>query len=192
MLPDSQLSPRPPAVKRRRPCRRPDLLPIRGFSGHLIGRDGTLWAPARGGGWRKVKVSRNQQTGYAYATIARDDGKKVSVLVHRLVLLAFVGDPPPGTETCHEDNDRMNPVLSNLRWDTHAANSADKVRHGTHKQGVEIFGAKLNAEKVRVVRDLVSRGHSHREVAAAVGVHQSTVTRLMNGRIWSHVTSGQA
>ncbi len=48
------------------------------------------------------------------------------------MLEAFVGRAPDGTEACHNDGDSSNPVLSNLRWDTHAANNLDQVRHGTH------------------------------------------------------------
>lgn len=53
--------------------------------------------------------------------------------VHRLVLLAFVGPPPPGTEACHSpDPDPLNNRLENLRWDTSSENMRDRVRHGTH------------------------------------------------------------
>ncbi|MEU2013072.1 NUMOD4 motif-containing HNH endonuclease [Nocardia sp. NPDC019302] len=52
--------------------------------------------------------------------------------VHRLVLLAFVGPPPPGTECCHNDGDATNNRVENLRWDTRSANTLDKVAHGNH------------------------------------------------------------
>lgn len=52
--------------------------------------------------------------------------------VYRLVLEAFVGPCPPGSECCHNDGDQTNSRLSNLRWDTHGGNMQDAVRHGTH------------------------------------------------------------
>jgi hypothetical protein len=65
-----------------------------------------------------------EQRGYLRVNIAG------SRLVHALVLEAFVGPRPPGHETCHNNGDRSDNRLSNLRWDTSAANSADIIRHG--------------------------------------------------------------
>ncbi|HXS32025.1 MAG TPA: HNH endonuclease, partial [Steroidobacteraceae bacterium] len=51
--------------------------------------------------------------------------------VHCLVLEAFVGPRPQGLVGCHYDGDVWNNHLSNLRWDTQAANIQDAIRHGT-------------------------------------------------------------
>jgi hypothetical protein len=60
------------------------------------------------------------------------DGHGQTALLHRLVLLAFVGPAPEGHECCHSDGDPMNNHLSNLRWDTDKANSQDTLRHGAN------------------------------------------------------------
>ena len=52
--------------------------------------------------------------------------------IHRLVLKAFVGPCPSGMEACHNNGDRTDNRLVNLRWDTKSANAFDRVRHGTH------------------------------------------------------------
>jgi hypothetical protein len=59
-------------------------------------------------------------------------GSARNLAVHRLVLSAFVGPCPPGMEGCHENGDRSNCSLGNLRWDTPSSNAHDRVRHGTH------------------------------------------------------------
>ncbi|ERG63471.1 hypothetical protein L332_03560 [Agrococcus pavilionensis RW1] len=64
-------------------------------------------------------------------TLSRDDERRTR-LVHRMVLEAFVGPQPTGAECCHHDGDPTNNRLTNLRWDTHTGNEADKRRHGTH------------------------------------------------------------
>lgn len=56
-------------------------------------------------------------------------------LVHRLVLLAFVGPPDEGKQCRHLDGDPTNNNLSNLRWGTPAENNADQVSHGTRAGG---------------------------------------------------------
>ncbi len=57
--------------------------------------------------------------------------------VHSLVLEAFVGPRPEGMEACHDDGDKLNAKLINLRWDTPGANGQDKSRHGTAKAGAQ-------------------------------------------------------
>ena len=59
-------------------------------------------------------------------------GNREVVRVHRLVLEAFVGPCPPGMEACHYNDIGDDNRLSNLRWDTHAANRADAKRNGSH------------------------------------------------------------
>ena len=54
-------------------------------------------------------------------------------LIHHLVLEAFVGPRPSGTEACHNNGDKLDNRASNLRWDTRSSNMRDTVRHGTHR-----------------------------------------------------------
>jgi hypothetical protein len=54
------------------------------------------------------------------------DGKRKTFLVHRLVLLTFVGDPPSGHECLHKDHDPTNNRLSNLMWGTKSLNCSDR------------------------------------------------------------------
>jgi hypothetical protein len=57
--------------------------------------------------------------------------KRRRMQIHRLVTAAFVGPCPAGMEVCHNDGDRSNNHLWNLRYDTRSGNHLDKVRHGT-------------------------------------------------------------
>lgn len=52
--------------------------------------------------------------------------------VHRLVLLAFRGEPtPPADHGCHNNGDSRDNRLENLRWATRSSNMDDKLIHGT-------------------------------------------------------------
>lgn len=73
-------------------------------------------------------------TGYRTVGLKRN-GTTKRVLVHRLVLEAFVGPSPAGHECCHKDGDPANNSLENLRWGTKSENVRDQVRHGTHNRG---------------------------------------------------------
>lgn len=76
---------------------------------------------------RRMKQQTNPD-GYRRVTLYVA-GAKVSLYVHRLVLLAFVGPCPAGLEACHGDGNQKNNHLTNLRWDTPKMNAADRIRH---------------------------------------------------------------
>ena len=90
--------------------------------------------------------------------------------VHRLVLIAFVGPGPEGHEVCHNDGDPSNNALSNLRWDTHRANSLDRTKHGRNQlanqklcvRGHEFDGVYISASGIRRQRTC-SRCHAIRQ-----------------------------
>lgn len=64
---------------------------------------------------------------------------------------------------------------------TTADNNADMKAKGRMALGEAVGSSKLNAELVRAIR---SAAGPHTRIAAAFGVHQSTVTRVKNGNIW--------
>lgn len=73
------------------------------------------------------------------------------------VLEAFVSPRPPGLQCLHWDDDPMNNVPTNLRWDTPAANMADMLRNGNNARatrtacplGHALFPPNLVSENVR-------------------------------------------
>lgn len=67
--------------------------------------------------------------GYHMVTFTRP-GVRRTYAVHRLVGEAFLGPLPEGLQTCHNDGDKGNNAVGNLRYDTQAANELDKRRHG--------------------------------------------------------------
>lgn len=83
----------------------------------------------------REKILRGSLTSDGHRAVALcRDNRRITIKVHRLVLLAFVGPQPPGMEACHYDGDPDNNTLTNLRWDTRSGNFYDRVRHGTHHQ----------------------------------------------------------
>lgn len=117
----------------------------------------------------------------------RRDGGLFRLLVHRLVLLAFVGPAPEGCECCHNDGDLRNNQLCNLRWGTRRENAKDRYRHGTHGLGERNTAAKLTADDVRTIRGLASAGRSYAALAAAYQVKKRTVRAVVNRENWAHV-----
>lgn len=79
---------------------------------------------------RLRKLYNNPVTGYPQVPLL-DNGKRTLHAVHRLVLEAFVGPADVGKVACHNDGDRSNNHVYNLRWDTQSANMYDRRKHGT-------------------------------------------------------------
>lgn len=125
--------------------------------------------------------------GYFYANI-----RKKPKALHRLVLLAFVGDPPsPKHEGCHRDGNRLNNCLTNLKWGTKADNTTDKIRHGTHKKRIGFRGTKLNKKQILQIRKLGQTGkYTHQAIANKFEISRPNVSAILSGKRWENIKQG--
>lgn len=129
--------------------------------------------------WRgRVLKLQRLSTGYLLVHL----GKGNQRLVHRLVMLAFMGNPPPGQTVAHNDGNRSNNHLRNLRYDTVAGNNADKVRHGTHHRGERQGASKLTRKEVLAIRRSKAMGVT---LASIYGVSQTQISAIRNRNSWS-------
>ena len=110
--------------------------------------------------------------------------EREQVAVHRLVLSSFEGEAPEGMEACHNDGNRANNWLNNLRWDTRKENHADKKKHGTWQGGENSGTSKLTDELVRYIRTSTK---THNQLANEIGVHKSCIEKVRYGETWRHV-----
>lgn len=174
---------------------------IPGFDGYRVGDDGSIWScwesepiivPGESGlrgrrykigtTWRPL-VGSPHKGGYRML-VHRGRG----VCVHRVVLEAFVGPAPEGMEACHNDGDPANNALSNLRWDTHAANNDDRFRHGTVPQGEHCGSSKLTEEAVKSIRAEYATGNtSCKKLGQKYGASQSTIHNIVRRSTWKHI-----
>jgi hypothetical protein len=104
------------------------------------------------------------------------DGVLTQHQVHRLVLLAFVGEPPKGFVCDHIDCDIRNNNLTNLRW----LSLADNARRRT--------STKLSKELVINIKNASKQGRLPKEIAEAFEVPVQQVYQIANGRRWKDVT----
>lgn len=160
---------------------------IPGIPGYRVGDDGSVWSCARMGNvggfyadWRRMSLARGA-TGYL-AVVLRG---QVRHYVHRLVLLAFVGPCPNGMQACHNDGDRANNRLANLRWDTVSANHADKHAHGTSSAGERNGMARLTAAQAIAIRHERASGVSAAELSQRYGVSRANVYRVLSRELWA-------
>lgn len=111
----------------------------------------------------------------------------VQVLLHRLVMEAFVGPRPPGMVIRHLDGNPRNNRLDNLAYGTPAENSADMIRHGRGCQGERSNTARLTRSLVLDMRRKHAMGRSCLSLSKEYGVSQWCAYAAITKRSWKHI-----
>lgn len=159
---------------------------------YRVGSDGSLWSrqkrgrgAGKAGPWRRVK-DHIKGRGYRKFRVAVN-GVIQEPYVHQLVLETFIGPCPPGMQACHNNGDRTDNRAANLRWDTPAANQADRIIHGTDCRGEKHYRAKVTEEEVREMRRLAQQGATPTELARRFGISDATIGSIVRWQTWRHV-----
>lgn len=169
---------------------------------YRVGDDGSLWVLRfdrnKKQRWRQIKGG--DLNGYRRASLHNKHGRYFTkeppllVMIHVLVLTAFVGPCPEGMECRHfPDRNRSNNRLTNLSWGTRTENMQDKFAHDTHQRGSKSGMAKLIELQVLEIRkDRIQHVGSQREYArikaSKFGVSVSTVRTILRSKLhWPHV-----
>lgn len=161
--------------------------PVDGHEEYRVGSDGSFWvrrgaAAEFGHPWRRLNPTK-QSNGYILARC----GRGYWALLNWLVLETFIGPRPPKADACHNDGDRSNNKLRNLRWDSRKGNFADMAEHGTRPWGSNNAHAKLREADIPVIRKLKREGLSAVEIGLMYGVSDSAIRDIVNRRRWRHV-----
>lgn len=159
---------------------------VPGFPEYEVSSEGSLRraTPARGATAGKIVAPYRQPNGYLKVTLSVQ-GVRHKRYLHRIVLEAFAGPPPvEGLDCAHNNGDRTDNRLSNLRWATRAENVADTDAHGTKARGERNGHAVLTARDVQAMRDLRKTGTTQDRLAAMFGVSRWTVADACSGKNW--------
>lgn len=176
--------------------------PIPGFPGHEADTDGNIWSCLKvkgfgrpNGGtysyksseWKKMKISKFQ-SGYSKITL-RNNGKRKTFRVHRLVLETFVGPCPKGMQACHNNGVRTDNRLENLRWDTCKNNHEDKKRHGTTgaPRGINAWNHVFTEKQVRVIKWALYYGVPQIYLVRVFKCSRNAIFKISKGKTWSHI-----
>lgn len=154
------------------------------FPKYLIDTYGNIWAK------KKHYYTKKQPSlstgGYLEVSLQRE-GKQYTRKVHSLVLRTFIGPRPEDLQGCHNNGNKLDNRLDNLRWDTASANQLDRIKHGTDNKGVKNANAKLTKTKVLNIRKLLADGLSQRYIARKYGVKQAAIWSIHNHKTWTHI-----
>lgn len=104
----------------------------KGYEASNLGRIRSLdrWLKYKTGARRfyKGRILRQFTPPHGYKT-THLGSQHINNYVHVLVARAFLGPCPKGMEVCHNDGNKANPRLDNLRYDTKSGNALDVIRH---------------------------------------------------------------
>ena len=159
---------------------------IPGFPFYRVGSDGTVEScnRSRGRQWRPLRP--RPRDGYLLVALYDPDGRRTDRSVHHLVLEAFVGPAPDGTEACHLDHNPANNRLDNLCWGTHPENMSQTVADGRSSRGEAHKKAILTEDQVAEIRRRAIEGETHASLAQRFGVRRGYISTLVAGRSWRH------
>ena len=133
------------------------------------------------------KILSSSHGRYAQVQLHKD-GIANAMLVHRLILEAFIGPCPPGMECCHNNGDKHDNQIKNLRWDTRSANMLDAVRHDGHNCGEKYGRSKLTEEQALEIRRLYAAGdHTQRQLSEKFGTDRSNIGQIVRRVTWRHI-----
>lgn len=106
--------------------------------------------------------------------------------VSRLVLCAFIGQPPLGnSHAMHLDDNKDNNRLDNLKWGSAQDNQDLKVLHSRQARGENNGRSKLKKEQVLLMRKLYTEGsYNQSELGRAFGITHGHAWAILRNENW--------
>lgn len=121
--------------------------------------------------------------GYFTVGLCNGGDRRLKISIHRLVLLAFVGPLKKGMDSRHLDGNCLNNRIDNLAYGTRQENLKDAVKHLTMMRP-----QKLTKENVLNICQMGMDKVSAKIIADKYDINRNTVTEILRGEIWKHVT----
>lgn len=109
------------------------------------------------------------------------EGTRAAICVHRLVLLAFVGECPDGMEARHINSVRADNRLCNLAYGTHSENTIDTMKLGRGGR------QKLNPKLAKEIVLRAEAGELVKNLAKEFGVSVRSISRIKNRHSYSWI-----
>ena len=135
-------------------------------NGRVVHAKQRILKPTKSSGYYSVNLSRNN--------------KQKSTKVHVLVAAAFLGENPGGLDVRHKNGCRTDNRAENLEYGTRSENVLD----GYKITGKTMVCQKLSPQKAEEIRSRNQNGVSQRRLAKEYGVSKSTISAILNRKIY--------
>lgn len=165
--------------------------PVNGYEEkYAVTPDGVIWSMLSHRPLQQSVCPRGK--GYLQVSLWNDNKGKLHY-VHQLVAKAFVPNPNGLPTVNHDDGNTRNNVHTNLIWATHQEQVDHAWNNGLSKHfGENGTNVTLTEEAVRLVPDYLAAGFTQRETGEILGVSQSQISRIANGKRWVRALKEQA
>lgn len=134
-------------------------------------------------GKERVLKEKLNKKGYFNVNLYKD-GKQKNHKIHRLVMLAFIGDSD--LHVNHKNGIKTDNQLENLEYCTHYENMKHAYDMELLVKGEQNGQAKIT----RADAERIKYGHqdmTQRAIAEIYGIHHSHVHRIRSGKKWAHI-----
>lgn len=102
---------------------------------------------------------------------------------------------PDGMQACHTCDEPRCSNPAHIFPGTQSDNITDGRSKGRVTQGFGLgedhHNSKLSLDAVQEIRERVRTGERQRLLAREYGVHQSAISKIVHGKLWSHAGGGQ-
>jgi len=136
---------------------------------------------------REMKSACVGRTNHRFVSLSKD-GKAKAQLIHRLVLISFVGNCPEGMECSHLDGNAENNRLDNLIWETPKENQKRRKDHGTYLWGENAPISKLKSSEVQEIKEMLNdKSITQRTIAKKYKISEHTISKIKHREVWGNL-----
>lgn len=137
---------------------------------------------------KRTKILTQQTTRRGYLEVKISiSGKTKTVLSHRLIAEAFLGDGKRLTVN-HLDGNKQNNRIENLQFCTDSENKHHATKLGLYERGSNRYNSKLTESAVLEIRSNSTDTHS--ALAKKYKVTQPIITRIKKRQTWRWLDQG--
>ena len=125
----------------------------------------------------KYMVLSKNQNGYPRIGMINNNGDKISVFVHKLVLETFVRKRPEGMVARHYPiQDPSHNHLNNLSWTTNAINNQDKLENDTM--------GRHTTTQIEEIKEKLKNGVSSNNIIDCFDISAPALSNIKNNNTW--------
>jgi YesN/AraC family two-component response regulator len=114
-------------------------------------------------------------------------GRGNHFLVHRLILLTFIGECQEGCEGNHINGIKSDNSISNLEYISHRDNMVHMTRVLNKNNGESHNMSKVTEDIVRKIREIAKTGLPQKDIGKMFGISRSNTGAIIRGFLWKHV-----
>lgn len=139
---------------------------------------------------KRGRILKPFKTIYGYHQVTLTNKTQRKFYVHKLVMLAFVGEST--LQVNHKNGDKTDNRTCNLEYVTHQQNAIHAKRVLRIGTGETHWNSTLTEKDIERIHQLYKNGSKQREIASRYGIGRPYVSQILSGKTWRHIHSKYA